>query len=127
MSKVNPDDLRTAIQLDISSFEPNYFDSIVEVYTRIYSGSKVNLKFAFEVDINDFDFIRKTEKFQQDVLKKSAQIELKNGSIKYVCKTGEVTFTLGNNIIILTNKNAPECLREALSEMFCFDNDTSEE
>ena len=124
--------LYTIVHMDVSAISSNFFDGVVEVegWKSRKTSPPRDIAFTFEVDIKDPEFIKRAEKFQQDVLEKSAEIEIKNGSVKYSYRHGEATFTMGilrNAVIVLKHKTAPECLREVLSDMFCFNEDSSEE
>jgi hypothetical protein len=124
--------LYTIVKMDVHAISSNFFDGVVEVegWKTYKTNPPRDIAFSFEIDINDPEFVKQAEKFQRDVLEKSAEIKIKNGSVKYCYKRGEATFTLGilrNTVIVLRRGAAPECLREALSDMFCFDKDSSEE
>lgn len=129
-----PNKVFTTINLNARIISSNYFDETVEVEVwtdRPFSGlSKFpELKFSFQVDEKDSDFLRSAEQFQQDVvtLDRSVRIKVKNGSVRYSYHRGEAIFILGSVTIILTNTTAPEYLREALSDMFCLDFEVSED
>lgn len=85
-------------------------------------------KIQFDFDIPEGTNKKELRAFSDDVLTGSAFITIGDTHIDYNYYSSEVVFILGKkNHITLRHDNAPECLREALSDMFMGDEESESE
>ena len=119
---------RYGINMTINFMESTNENGNIQVrtgYTGANSDNGCRIEFGF--DIPEGANKKEMQKFSDNVLRGSAYITIGSTTIDYNYYSGEVVFILkGKNHISLKHDNAPECLREALSDML-MDEDESED
>ena len=116
---------RYGISMTVNFMESTRKGNNIEVEAGCTIGGRCKIQFDF--DIPEGANKKELRAFSDDVLSGSAFITIGDTHIYYNYYPSEVVFIInGKNYIILKHDCTPECIREALSDMFMSDEEESE-